>query len=162
VTGLDFLTLDATAPRTSPLAGAFAGSTPHAVRDVTGIGVFELRGAVGAADAAAGEELVRATPSRGFLVTDASAASVRERLGSAELRVYDVTAGFAALEIDGERIMRRLTDLDLDALPAVGPVGRGIAAIVQRLDAETFRILVPQELGHYVAEVALDAAGGLE
>jgi hypothetical protein len=162
VSGFGFLSLDASAPRTSPLARAFAGHAAPGVRDVSGLGVFELHcDPSGAAAADAGEELVRATPTRAFLVTEAAAEAVHGRFTSAELRVYDVTAGFAALEVDGERIMRRLTDLDLDALPAVGPVGRGVAAIVQRPGAETFRILVPQELGHYVAEVALDVAGGL-
>jgi hypothetical protein len=162
VTGPGFLSLHGIAPRTSPLARAFAGSVTPSVRDASGLGVFELRGGLGTAVVEAGEELVRATPTRGFLVTGATADAVHERLATAQLRVYDLTAGFAALEVDGEGVVRRLTDLDLDALPAVGPVARGVAAIVQRLHGDTFRILVPQELGHYVAEVALDAARGLE
>jgi sarcosine oxidase gamma subunit len=56
--------------------------------------------------------------------------------------------------------MRRLTDLDLDSLPAVGAVAH-VKAYVLRDDAETFRLFFPQEYGHYLAEVVVDAAEGL-
>ena len=55
--------------------------------------------------------------------------------------------------------MRRLTDLDLDALPAVGKLAE-VPAVVLR-DGDRFRIFFPQELGHYVAEVVLDTLDGL-
>jgi hypothetical protein len=54
-----------------------------------------------------------------------------------------------------------LTDLDLDKLPATGPVARGVPALIQRLDGERFRLFVPQELGHYVCETAIDLAQGV-
>jgi hypothetical protein len=33
--------------------------------------------------------------------------------------------------------------------------------VIERRGAERFRLFVPEELGHYVAEVAADAAKGL-
>ena len=42
----------------------------------------------------------------------------RDRLLAQGYRVYDMTAALAALEVEGEDLMRRLTELDLDALPA--------------------------------------------
>jgi sarcosine oxidase gamma subunit len=72
-----------------------------------------------------------------------------------------VSGGLAAFEVEGERLLRRLTDLDLSRLPAAGSVARGVAAIVERRGGETFRIFVQQELGHYVVEVVLDLAAGL-
>ena len=44
----------------------------------------------------------------------------RDRLTAPGYRVYDMTAALAALEVEGEDLMRRLTELDLDALPAIG------------------------------------------
>jgi hypothetical protein len=75
--------------------------------------------------------------------------------------VYDATAALAGLEVEGARLMRRLTELDLDALPAVGAVARGTPAVIERLDGERFRLFVPQELARYVAEVVNDLAEGL-
>ena len=159
---LAFLSPDRCAPEValvSPLARALADGGP--VRDVSGLGKLELRGDLASVMAAAGEHLVPIAPGRALLVTDGSAAAARERLRAAGLRVYDLSAGLAALEIDGSRLMRRLTDLDLDALPAAGAVARGVAALVEHRGGETYRIFVQQELGHYVAQVAFDAAEGL-
>lgn len=72
----------------------------------------------------------------------------------------DLTAAYAALEIAGpgaETVMRRLTALDLDYLPAVGQLAH-IRAFVFRGGPEAFRIFFPQEYGHYLWEVAVDAA----
>ena len=145
----------------SPLARALAGARGGPIRDVSALGSLEVRGDLDAAGLEPGEELVRITPERGLLLTEGSPASARERVRAGGLRVYDLTGALAALEIDGNDLMRRLTDLDLDALPAVGAVARGVWALVQPVGRETFRVLVPQELGHYVAEVALDLAEGL-
>jgi hypothetical protein len=56
--------------------------------------------------------------------------------------------------------MRRLTDLDLGALPAVGALAH-VQAYVLRDEGETFRFFFPQEYGHYLAEVVIDTAEGL-
>jgi sarcosine oxidase gamma subunit len=73
-------------------------------------------------------------------------------------RVYDMSAALVALEVEGAELMRRLTELDLDALPAIGAVARGTTAVIERLERERFRLLVPQELAQYVAEFIAHAA----
>ncbi|MDX6487246.1 MAG: hypothetical protein QOF43_2399 [Gaiellaceae bacterium] len=158
---LSFLSVDLVpeASRTSPLAAALVSS--DLVRDVSALGKLELRGDVDGVEAGAGEELVRLAPGRALLITQGSPAAARERLGAAGLRVYDLTGALAGLEIEGEALLRRLTELDLEALPATGPIARGVPALVQRLDGERFRLLVPQELGHYVCETVLDLAQGV-
>ena len=82
------------------------------------------------------------------------------RLRSEGLHVVDQTAGYAGLRVQGQTLVRRLTDLDLDRLPAAGALAQ-VQAIVLRDDEETFRVFVPQEYGHYVAEVVVDAAQGV-
>ena len=72
-----------------------------------------------------------------------------------------MTAALAALDVEGEDLMQRLTELDLGALPAVGAIARGTTALIERRGGDTFRLYVPQELGHFVAEVVEDMAKGL-
>ena len=143
-----------------------AGAAPD-VRRVSPLARVDFRGPVRAASTGVVElrgphdepGLVRLTPDRALLLTDDPLGD-RDRLRSAGVRAYDLTAAYAAIDVDGERLFRRLSDLDPAALPAAGPVARGVAALVTR-SGETFRLLVPQELAHSVAELALDAAEGL-
>jgi hypothetical protein len=154
VSRLTFLSPDECAPevaQVSPLRHAELGT---AVRDVSGLGLLEVRGDVP-------DGALPIGPERGLLVLDGDVRAVRERLEADGLRVYDQTAALAAFEVEGEDVMRRLTELDLDALPAIGAVARGVPAVIQRRGRERFRLFVPQELGHYVAEVTSDAARGL-
>jgi hypothetical protein len=138
---------------TSPVARALAGDTR--VRDLSGLGKIEVRGDVDALDVDA--EVVRITPRRALVLCPYERCTeVRARLAGS---VIDLTAALAGLELEGERAMRRLTDLDLEALPAVGKVAE-VPAVVLR-DGDRFRIFVPQELGHSVAEVVLDTLDGL-
>ena len=74
---------------------------------------------------------------------------------------YDASGALAGLALEGEQLMRRLTDLDLDDLPAAGPFAR-VSALVLRDEGERFRVYVPQELGHDTALAVLDAIAGLE
>jgi hypothetical protein len=46
-----------------------------------------------------------------------------------------MTAALAALEVEGEDLMRRLTELDLDRLPAIGAIARGTTALIERRGA---------------------------
>ena len=55
--------------------------------------------------------------------------------------------------------MRRLTELDLEALPAAGAVARRAGG--DRASRREPSAFVPRELGHYVAEVVIDLAEGL-
>lgn len=144
----------------SPLTRALDGVDPELVGDLSAQGKVEVRGDLEAAEPGDGEELVRLSPRRGFLLTEDPVAAV-ERLRARGLLAYDVTGGYAGLVLHGERLMRRLTDLDLERLPAAGPVLR-VSAIVLRDEGERFRVYVAQELGHDVAEAVLDTIAGLE
>ncbi len=138
---------------TSPLARALAAATQ--VRDLSGLGKIEVRGDIDAIDVAA--EVVRLGPRRALVLCEYDrCAGLRDRLPGL---VIDLTGALAGLELEGERAMRRLTDLDLDTLPAAGNVAQ-VPAVVLR-DGDRFRIFCPQELGHYVAEVVLDTLEGL-
>jgi sarcosine oxidase gamma subunit len=86
----------------------------------------------------------------------------RLRDGARELTedVMDMSAAWAALEVEGlcaDRVLRRVTELDLDDLPLVGQLAH-IRALVARSDDDRFLILFPQEYGHYLWEVVVDAA----
>jgi hypothetical protein len=152
-------TVSDTAPRNG--AGPSTAGVRHRLRDLSLDGKVEIRGDLARVAPAPGEELVRLTPKRGLLLTSGDPREAIERLRAVDLRAYDVTGALAGLELEGEQLLRRLTDLDLDALPAAGGFAR-IGAILLRDEGERFRVYFPQELGHYVAEVVLDALAGLE
>jgi len=144
----------------SPLRRALQGVDPAAVRDLSLDGVVEIRGDLDRVAPAAGEELVRLSPRRGFLFTDQDPADAAERLSADGVLAYDATGALAGMAIESEHAMRRLTDLDLEKLPAAGPFAR-VTAIVLRDADGWFRVYVQQELGHYVAEAVVDAIRGL-
>jgi hypothetical protein len=123
------------------------------VIDVSSLPKLEVRGGIDRVRPAAGQELLRLSPTRALLVGPGPAPK--------GVRSYDMTSALAAFELTGEDAMRRLTALDLDRLPAAGAFARGVRAIVQRRDGETFRIFVAQELGHYTVEVVQDTLRGL-
>jgi hypothetical protein len=133
----------------------------HRLRDLSLDGKVEVRGDLDLVAPLAGEELVRLSPRRGLLFTAEDPADAVERLRAGGVLAYDATGALAGLGIEGEQLMRRLTDLDLDRLPAAGPFAQ-VTAVVLRDGGERFRVYVPQELGHYVAEAVLDALAGLE
>jgi sarcosine oxidase gamma subunit len=161
MTDLAFLSPDQADPVAvwrSPLERALAHVDDSlGVRDISRTGKIEVRGEIAELDA---EGAVWLTPHRALVVCAyEEAAQVRLRLSERFLAI-DMTAALAGLEVRGEQLMRRLTDLDLDNLPAPGPVAH-VQAVVMRDADETFRIFFPQEYGHYVAEVVVDAAEGL-
>jgi hypothetical protein len=164
VTGLDFLSPDRTEAEAgfepifrSPLERALR--RVHAIDDLSHLGKLEVRGEIDGLDVGPGE-LVPITTRRALVLCDgARTATVRERLREQREHVFDVTAALAGMRLHGERLLRRLTDLDLDALPAAGAVAR-VPAVVLR-DGDEFRIFFPQEYGHSMAEAAIDAAAGL-
>jgi hypothetical protein len=145
----------------SPLARALAGISPELVRDLSLDAKVEIRGDLELVTPAAGEQLVRLSPRRGLLLCDDRPNAAVERLRAAGVRAYDATGALAGIELEGEQVLRRVTDLDLDRLPAAGSFAK-IGAVVVRDEGERFRVYFPQELGHYVAEVVLDAIAGLE
>jgi sarcosine oxidase gamma subunit len=140
----------------SPLERAFAHA-PEGLEDMTRTAVFEVRGEIDELEG----EVVRLTPERAYVLCPfEEAGRVRTRLTGAGRLVVDVSAGWAGLRVRGEALMRRLTDLDLEALPALGTLAH-VRALVIRDEGESFRIYVAQEYGHSVAEAVIDAAEGL-
>ncbi len=158
---LAFLSPGRCAPGTlaSPLRRALAHADPDRVRDLSLEGKVELRGDVARFAPRAGEELVSLSPRRALLLTDDPLGAVGRARAHGVL-AYDATGALAGLELRGERLARRLTDLDLERLPAAGPFAH-VTAVVLR-DGDRFRVYVPQELAHDVAEAVLDTLAGLE
>ena len=160
MTHLDFLSPDLAtgAVWRSPLERALAHA-PAEMEDLSRTGVLEVRGELDGLDAG-DAEVVRLTPDRALaLCPFDEAGRLRTRLAGARRSVVDLSAGWAGLQVQGEALMRRVTDLDLDRLPAMGALAH-VHALVLR-DGETFRLYFPQEYGHSVAEVVIDAAEGL-
>lgn len=124
-------------------------------------GVVEIRGDLELVAPSATEELVRLSPRRGYLFTDNDPADVAERLRGDGVLAYDATGALAGMAIASEQVMRRLTDLDLDAVPTAGPFAH-VTAILRRGAGGSYLVYVQQELGHYVAEAVVDALAGLE
>ena len=141
----------------SPLERALRGA-PAEISDVSLTGKIEIRGDLDAF-AEKGAELVRITPTRGLVLCDfTKTVAVLERLRDDFLAI-DVSGTLAGLQLRGETLMRRITDLDLDSLPAAGAVAH-VQALVLR-DGDTFRLFFGQEYSDYLAEVLLDAHEGL-
>jgi len=117
-----------------------------------GLRKLEVRGGIP-------EGAIAIGPSRGLVLVDGDARPERDRLTALGYRVYDLTAGLVTLEVEGEQLMRRLTDLDLSQLPAAGKLA-GVQAFVFERNGE-YRIFFPQEYGHSVVEVVRDVQAGL-
>jgi hypothetical protein len=167
VTALEFLSprpaaTDSSRPRLrSPLERALrAGRRGIQLRDLSlALAKFEVRGDLDGID----DDLIRITPHRGLVLAPyEDGAVVEERLRERVETVIDVTGALAALRVETREaatLLRRLTDLDLDSLPAVGAVAR-IPALV-RGGGDAFELFWPQEYGHYLAQVVIDTADGL-
>ncbi len=137
----------------SPLERALRDAPPG-IRDLSRTGKLHVHGDVGAPP---GVEVVRVAPDRALVLC--AAADVERVRGELGERVVDMSAALAGLEVRGERLMRRLADLDLDALPAAGAVAHVPATVLR--DGDAFRIFFPQEYADHVGAVVLDAAAGL-
>ena len=135
-----------------PFASPLRHVEGSAVTDVSELRKWEIRGDSSSYNAGDGSELIRISPDRALVVGDRAPETGR---------VYDMTASLAAFEVEGEALMRRVTELDLDALPAIGSILRGTPALIERRGGERFRLFVPQELGHFVAETITDLAQGV-
>jgi sarcosine oxidase gamma subunit len=84
-------------------------------------------------------------------------------VGEEEAAALGPAAGLAGIELEGpqvETLLRRLTDLRLDALPAVGAVAQ-VRALVAPAGTGRYRLWFAQEYSDYLAEVVIDAAEGL-
>jgi sarcosine oxidase gamma subunit len=158
---LAFLSPDQASPEAvwrSPLERALADA-PAEITDVSLTGKLDVRGDIASLKTRA-LEIIRLTPERALVLCDFTrTAEVRAKLEE-RFYVVDLSGTLAGVQVRGETVMRRLTDLDLTALPAVGNVAH-VQAYVLRDDAETFRLFFPQEYGHYLAEVVVDAVEGV-
>jgi hypothetical protein len=165
-TVLDFLSPDLSAPDLAPAETAWRSpleralaNAPAGLEDISRTGVLEVRGDLetfSTPDA----EFVPITPRRGLLLCDADrVGDIREKVRQDFLAI-DVSAGWAGLRVRGEQLLRRLTDLNLEALPAVGSIHH-VQTLVIRDQGETFRLFFPQEYGHSVVEIVIDALEGL-
>lgn len=141
----------------SPLERALGGAPPD-ISDLSLTGKIEIRGDL--PRSITGGELVRITSTRGLVLCDfTKAVELLEKL-SEDYLATDVSATLAGLSVRGEAVMRRITDLDLDALPAAGGVSH-VQAIVTR-DGDSFALWFGQEYSDYLAEVVIDAWEGLQ
>ena len=161
MTGLAFLSpgrASAEAVWRSPLERALREAPPE-ISDLSLTGKIEIRGDLDSFDLN-GVELVRITPTRGLVLCDFTrTVEVLERL-QGEFLAIDMSATLAGLQVRGETLMRRITDIDHDSLPASGGVSH-IQALVLR-DGDTVRLFFGQEYSDYLAEVVIDAHEGLE
>ncbi len=142
----------------SPLAAVLAGRSRE-VEDLSlELAKIEVRGHVNADSVNA--EVVPITPERALVLCPFErGAEVRAKLRDGGATVVDMTGALACVRLPGVTTMRRLTDLDLDRLPAVGSVARIPALVLRKGDA--FRLLFAQEYGDYLATVVLDTVQGL-
>ena len=137
----------------SPLARALAGA--EGIRDLSLLRKLEVRGPIAAIDVAA--EMISITADRAVFVCDAHrGGALRDQLPGT---VVDVTAALAGIEVEGETLLRRLTDLALDRLPAAGKVA-DVPALVSR-GGVRFQIFFPQEYGDHVVATVRDAQDGV-
>ena len=140
----------------SPLERALQGAPPRHLRPLARPG--RSRSAATLPKSVKGGELVRITPNRGLVLCDfTKTVELLEKLSKDHFAI-DVSASLAGLSVRGEAVMRRITDLDLDALPAAGAVSH-VQAIVTR-DGDSFALWFAQEYSDYLAEVVIDARGG--
>jgi hypothetical protein len=144
---------DGFAPRAaSPLARALAGSE---IVDLSLSGKLEVRGPVEEIDVDA--DVIPITPERALVICEPGrAGALRIHLPGV---VVDMSAALAGIEVGGEQLMRRITDLSLERLPAAGKVA-DVPALVARVD-DRFRIFFPQEFGDSVVATVRDAREGL-
>ena len=141
----------------SPLERALEGAPPE-ISDLSLTGKIEIRGDL--PKSVKGGDLVRITPTRGLVLCDfTKTVELLEKLSKDHFAI-DVSASLAGLSVRGEAVMRRITDLDLDALPAAGAVSH-VQAIVTR-DGDSFALWFAQEYSDYLAEVVIDAWEGLQ
>jgi hypothetical protein len=141
----------------SPLERALRGAPPE-VADLSLTGKIEIRGDLDSLDTK-GIELVRITPTKGLVLCDFTRAADLCLELQEQFQAIDVSGTLAGLQVRGETLMRRITDLDLDSLPAAGAVAH-IQALVIR-EGDTFRLFFGQEYSDYLAEVVLDALKGV-
>ena len=146
------------------VATAVPGEDEHGERvgiaDLSHLGTLDLRPAPAADVQGAGVTTYRLSPRRALvLYPHAARSSVGEQVAEGGL-VIDVTGAFTVLALTGPEaraLVARLTHLH--HFPSGGEVAHVTGHVLPA--GAGYRILVAQEHGHYVAEVALDCARAL-
>jgi glycine cleavage system aminomethyltransferase T len=139
----------------------FAGEADRLARvgvaDMSHLGKTEVRGH-GAPENGNGTVWYQITPTRALLLCPfADAFLLRSALSRRFSWVLDQTAALSVLALvgpDSTGVLRRLTHLH--HLPASGDVAHIGAHVLEQEDG--YWIVFPQEYGHYLWEVAVDAA----
>ena len=140
------------------------GEAEHLARvgiaDLSHLGTLDVRPAPPADLEGDGVTTYRLSPRRALVVYPQSArAAVGEQVAGDAL-VTDTTAAYTVLGLTGPEaraLVSRLTYLH--HFPAGGEVAHVTAHVLPA--GAGYRVVVAQELGHYVAEVALDCASAL-
>jgi glycine cleavage system aminomethyltransferase T len=142
------------------VATAFPREHELGVRDISHLGKLEVT-----ADSELleieGAKVVRVTASRALVVCDYGRSEEIAVQLRARHRVWDRTGALGGLDVAGpgaETLMRRITAHDLDDLPAAASVAHVGPCVLAREGSERFLLFFPQEYGHYLWEVVVDAA----
>lgn len=138
------------APSASPLA------REHGVRDLSHLGKLEVRG-TDVGEISIDAQLIRIAPNRALVICEDEQRDELAR--SLPGVVVDMTAAYAGFEVEGEALMRRLTDLDLTSLPAAAKVAT-VQAFVTR-DGNRFQLFVARELAESVVAIVRREQDGL-
>ncbi len=126
------------------------------IADLSSLRKLDVRPAPGNVD---GATTYRLSPRRALVLYADAAHPAPEGLPDATL-VVDVTAAYTVLAFTGPEargLLSRLTHLH--DFPSGGEVAHVTAHVLPA--ASGYRVVVAQELGHYLAEVALDCARAL-
>jgi glycine cleavage system aminomethyltransferase T len=127
------------------------------IADLSHLGKLEVRGN-GKRVSDEGVVWYQVTAERALVLCSyTQTAGLRDRLGRRFRLVIDQTAAFAVIALVGPEapaVLRRLTHLS--HFPASGELAHVPAHVLERNGA--YCIVFPQEYGHYVWEVAVDAA----
>jgi glycine cleavage system aminomethyltransferase T len=130
------------------------------IADLSHLGTLDVRPAPAADLGGEGVTTYRLSPRRALvLFPHAARALVDEQLGGLAL-VTDATAAYTVLALTGPEaraLLARLTHLH--HFPSGGEIAHVTGHLLPA--GAGYRVLVAQELGHYVAEVALDCATAL-
>ncbi len=130
------------------------------IADLSHVGTLDVRPAPAADLTGAGVTTYRVSPRRALVLYPQSARNaVGEQLAPDAL-VIDATAAYTVLAITGPQaraLIARLTHLH--HFPSGGEIAHVTGHVLPA--GAGYRIVVAQEYGHYVAEVALDCAAAL-
>ena len=121
---------------------------------------IEVRGGVEQLDF---EDGLAVTPNRALVLAEFErGAELRTELEQRFDTVVDMTGALAGVRLerpDAERVLRRMTELDLRQAPTVGSVAHVPTYVLP--DESGYRLFFPQEYGDYFVEALVDAAEGL-